>query len=163
MPHADKPLARLLARLHGEIKTPPLSSEARIEAGLLLRTLQREERPGMPQSRPMPVVGVLCHEAHIPDGDLTRRIIYRLDSDAVVGIRLTKPVRPMSLFRVLLARTDDPSQESVDWRDSGTQRGNARPNVRVGEEFSGAGCGNAGLAESTRGPMRAEKPRRESK
>jgi phage-related protein len=80
MSHADKPLAWL----HGEIKTPPLSSEARIEVGLLLRKLQHGERLGMPQSRPMPVIGVGCHELRIPDGDLTWRIIYRLDSDAVV-------------------------------------------------------------------------------
>jgi phage-related protein len=80
MPHGDKPLAWL----HGEIKTPPLSSEARIEAGLLLRRLQRGERLGMPLSRPMPVIGVRCHELRIVDGDLTRRIVYRLDPDAVV-------------------------------------------------------------------------------
>ena len=29
-----------LAWLHGEVKTPPLSQEARIEAGFLLRQLQ---------------------------------------------------------------------------------------------------------------------------
>ena len=80
MPHSDKPLAWL----HGEIKTPPLSSEARIEAGLLLRKLQRGERLGMPQSRPMPVIGVRCDELRVPDGDLAWRIIYRLDPDAVV-------------------------------------------------------------------------------
>jgi hypothetical protein len=43
--------------VHGEIKTPPLSPEARIEAGLLLRRLQRGERLEMPHSRPMPVIG----------------------------------------------------------------------------------------------------------
>lgn len=80
MPHAARPLAWL----HGEIKTPPLSSEARIEAGLLLRRLQRGERLGMPQSRPMPVIGVRCHELRILDGGLTWRIVYRLDRDAVV-------------------------------------------------------------------------------
>lgn len=80
MPGADKPLAWL----RGEIKTPPLSSEARIEAGLLLRRLQRGEQLGMPQSRPMPVIGVRCHELRIPDGDLTWRIICCLDGDAVV-------------------------------------------------------------------------------
>jgi hypothetical protein len=42
--HADKPLAWL----HGEIKTPPLSSETSVEAGLLLRRLQRGERLEMP-------------------------------------------------------------------------------------------------------------------
>jgi phage-related protein len=80
MPHADKPLAWL----HGEIKTPPLSSEARIEAGLLLRRLQRGERLGMPQSRPMPSVGARCHELRIVDDDLSWRIVYRLDRDAVI-------------------------------------------------------------------------------
>ena len=80
MPHADKQLAWL----HGEIKTPPLSSEARIEAGLLLRRLQRGERLVMPHSRPMPVIGVRCHELRIVDGDLTWRIVYRLDRDAVI-------------------------------------------------------------------------------
>jgi phage-related protein len=77
---ADKPLVWL----HGEIKTPPLSSEARIEAGLLLRRLHRGEGLGMPQSRPMPVIGVRCHELRIVDGDLTWRIVYRVDADAVV-------------------------------------------------------------------------------
>lgn len=38
--HADKPLLWL----HGEVKTPPFSAEARIEAGMLLRRLQRGER-----------------------------------------------------------------------------------------------------------------------
>jgi phage-related protein len=80
MPRADKPLAWL----HGEIKTPPLSSEARVEAGLLLRRLQRGERLGMPQSRPLPVSGVRCHELRIVDGDQTWRIVYRLDPDTVV-------------------------------------------------------------------------------
>lgn len=80
VPHADKPLAWL----HGEIKTPPLSNEARIEAGLLLRRLQRGERLGMPRSRPMPIIGVRCHELRIVDGDQTWRIVYRLDRDAVV-------------------------------------------------------------------------------
>ena len=35
----DKPLAWL----HGEIKTPPFSAEARLEAGGLLRALQKGE------------------------------------------------------------------------------------------------------------------------
>jgi phage-related protein len=80
MPDTDKPLAWL----HREIETPPLSSEARIEAGLRLRKFRRGERLGMPQSRPMPVIGVRCHELRIPDGDLAWRIIYDLDPDAVV-------------------------------------------------------------------------------
>lgn len=79
MPQADESLAWL----HGEIKTPQLSSEARIDAGLL-RRLQRGERLGMPHSRPMPVIGARCHELRIMDGDLAWRIVYRRDTDAIV-------------------------------------------------------------------------------
>jgi len=35
----DKPLAWL----HGEVKSPPFSQKARLEAGFLLRLLQRDE------------------------------------------------------------------------------------------------------------------------
>ena len=77
---ADKPLVWL----HGEVKTPPFSSAARLEAGVLLRMLQRGDRLGMPASRPMPSIGARCHELRIVDETVTWRIMYRLDEDAVV-------------------------------------------------------------------------------
>ena len=80
MPSADKPLVWL----HGEVKTPPFSAEARVEAGVLLRRLQRGERLSLPQSRPMPSIGPRCHELRIPDADATWRMVYRLDSEAIV-------------------------------------------------------------------------------
>jgi len=73
-----------LAWLHGEVKTPPLSVVARIEAGLLLRRLQRGESLGLPHSRPMPSIGKRCHELRIDDANSTWRIVYRVDRDAVV-------------------------------------------------------------------------------
>jgi phage-related protein len=76
----DKPLAWL----HGQVKTPPLSLEARIETGFLLRRLQQGERLRMPQSRPMPTIGSRCHELRINDADTTWRLIYRIDPDAIV-------------------------------------------------------------------------------
>ena len=76
----DKPLVWL----HGEIKTPPLSGEARIEAGYLLRRLQMGEKQSLPQSRPMPSIGRRCHELRIDDQNKTWRIVYRLDLDAIV-------------------------------------------------------------------------------
>lgn len=76
----DKPLIWL----HGEVKTPPFSPTARLEAGLLLRKLQRGERLGMPHSRTMPTIGPRCHELRITDAGVTWRIIYRIDSDAIV-------------------------------------------------------------------------------
>lgn len=76
----DKPLVWL----HGEIKTPPFSPGARIEAGYLLRLLQQGKRLAMPRSRPMPSIGAGCHELRINDEKLTWRIIYRIDPDAIV-------------------------------------------------------------------------------
>jgi|SRR5579872_5973731 len=76
----DKPLAWL----HGEVKSPPLSPDARIEAGFLLRRLQRGDHVEMPHSRPMPTVGPRCHELRINDIGQTWRIIYRIDEDAIV-------------------------------------------------------------------------------
>jgi phage-related protein len=80
MAPGDKPLVWL----HGEIKTPPFSPEARVEAGLLLRRLQGGEKLALPHSRPMPGIGVRCHELRVPDAQATWRIVYRLDGDAVV-------------------------------------------------------------------------------
>ncbi len=80
MASADKPLVWL----EGEVKTPPFSQPARLEAGYLLRTLQQGETLGMPHSRPMPAIGTRCHELRINDESATWRIIYRLDADAIV-------------------------------------------------------------------------------
>jgi phage-related protein len=79
-PKAEKPLVWL----HGEVKTPPFSKEGRIEAGTLLRRLQTGEKLALPHSRPMPVIGSRCHELRIQDQDVTWRIMYRIDSDAVI-------------------------------------------------------------------------------
>ncbi len=76
----DKPLVWL----HGEVKTPPFTAEARVEAGTLLRRLQSGESIGLPHSRPMPTIGRRCHELRIRDENAIWRIIYRLDSDAVI-------------------------------------------------------------------------------
>jgi len=75
---------RPIVWLAGEIKTPPFSRTARIEAGVLLRRLQEGESIGLPHSRPMPSIGRRCHELRVQDEDVTWRIVYRLDADAVV-------------------------------------------------------------------------------
>jgi len=76
----DKPLVWL----YGEVKSPPFSAEARIEAGYLLRMLQKGESLSLPHSRPMPTIGRRVHELRIVDRDSTWRIVYRVDSDAIV-------------------------------------------------------------------------------
>ena len=79
-----RPTDKPLAWLHGEVRTPPFSAEARLEAGYLLRLLQRGQSLGMPVSRPLPALGRRCHELRINDRGLAWRIIYRVDADAIV-------------------------------------------------------------------------------
>ena len=76
----DKPLVWLKS----EVKTPPFSKTARLEAGFLLRKLQLGEMLSMPHSRPIPSIGPNCHELRIGDKNLIWRIIYRIDTDAII-------------------------------------------------------------------------------
>jgi phage-related protein len=76
----DKPLVWL----SGELKTPPFSSQARIEAGFLLRKLQKSQSLSLPHSRPMPSIASRCHELRINDKSKTWRIIYRIDEDSII-------------------------------------------------------------------------------
>lgn len=80
MAEKDKPVVWL----HGEVKTPPFSEEARLKAGFLLRKLQQGENLEMPDSRPMPNIGKRCHELRIDDINKTWRIVYYIDEDAIV-------------------------------------------------------------------------------
>lgn len=73
-----------LVWLKGEIKTPPFSKDARIEAGCLLRDLQEGILLGLPHSRPMPSIGKGCHELRITDKNVIWRIVYRIDPDAIL-------------------------------------------------------------------------------
>lgn len=82
MPVADKPLYIL----HGEIKTPPMSSPARVNAGYHLRRVQQGETLSMPLSRPMTGIGTQCHELRLGDieRDVEWRIIYYIDDLAII-------------------------------------------------------------------------------
>jgi len=73
-----------LVWLQGEVKTPPFSKEARLEAGFLLRQLQLGLKLFLPQSRAMPSIGRRCQELRINDDDCIWRIMYRIDPDAIV-------------------------------------------------------------------------------
>ena len=69
----DKPLVWL----RGAVKTPPFGPDARVEAGFLLRRLQRGDGLGLPHSRPMPDIGAGCHELRIVDGAVSWRVVYQ--------------------------------------------------------------------------------------
>ena len=101
----DKPLAWL----SGEIKTPPFGSDARIEAGFLLRGLQRGESLGLPESRPMPSIGPGCHELRIVDGTVSWRM-YHIAADAVVILDVFKKqteTTPLAIINACKQRLAD--------------------------------------------------------
>lgn len=78
-----------------------------MEAGFLLRLLQRGELLAMPHSRPMPAIGPRCHELRVVDADATWRIMYRIADDAIVIAEVfAKKARatPVSVIRACKAR-----------------------------------------------------------
>lgn len=109
MSSPDKPLIWL----HGEIKTPPFSRPARLEAGFLLRRLQKGAVIGLPHSRPMPGIGPRCHELRILDAQANWRIVYRADPDAIIIVEVFKkktrstPRKEIETARERLRRYDD--------------------------------------------------------
>jgi len=84
MDKTEKPLVWL----EGEVKSPPFSQAAKLEAGYLLRQLQEGKRLALPHSRPMPSIGPRCHELRIVDERDTWRIVYRGDLDAIVRLEV---------------------------------------------------------------------------
>ena len=102
-----------LVWLEGEVKSPPFSRAARLEAGFLMRKLQLGERLSLPQSRPMPSIGRRCHELRIQDVQATWRIIHRIDPDAIVVLEVFSkktqktPKRVIDTCKTRLNQYDD--------------------------------------------------------
>jgi len=109
MAEEDKPLVWL----SGEVKTPPFSTQARVETGFLLRQIQRGQNLGLPHSRPMPSIGSRCHELRIQDRDQTWRIVLRIDEDAIVVLEVfskktaSTPDRVIDVCKQRLKRYDE--------------------------------------------------------
>jgi phage-related protein len=102
---ADKPLVWLKS----EIKTPPFSAQARVEAGVRLRRLQRGENISLPHSRPMPNIGKACHELRIQDAGKTWRIVYHIDAVAIVILDVfpkTTQTTPKTVIATCKARLE---------------------------------------------------------
>ncbi|MEI6168813.1 MAG: type II toxin-antitoxin system RelE/ParE family toxin [bacterium] len=99
--------------LSGEIKTPPFSSGARVEAGYLLCRLQNGDLLPLPHSRPMPGVGSHCHELRVKDAHAEWRIIYRVDSDVILVVAVFEkktretPQHIMDVCRYRLRQYDE--------------------------------------------------------
>ena|SRR5437867_4341644 len=88
------PPGKPLVWLRGEIKTPPFSADARIEAGHLLRLVQLGWKLSLPHSKAMPTIGPKCHELQLKDGRSDWRIVYRIDVDAVINSRRVSQDHP---------------------------------------------------------------------
>ena len=123
-PNPEERLARKpLVRLRGEIKTPPFSTEARVETGNLLRRLQEGESLGMPHSRPMPSIGPRCHEIRVRDENRIWRVVYRLDPDAIVIVGVFSKTTPRTSkhdiedCRRVLKRYDEAAGEARKGRE----------------------------------------------
>ncbi len=96
-----------LVWLHGEVKTPPFSAAARIEVGVLMRRLQEGANISLPHARPMPTIGRGCHELRIPDENRTWRIVYYVDTVAIVILDVfakTTSQTPQTVIDVCKAR-----------------------------------------------------------
>ena len=117
MSRQDKPLVWL----RGEIKTPPLSAEARVEAGFLLRQLEEGMSLVMPHLRKMPSLGPRCGELRVMEERGSWRILLRIDSDAIVVLdvfRKTTPQTPqhiLSACRARLRRYDRAAKGGGEW------------------------------------------------
>jgi phage-related protein len=93
--------------MHREVKTPPLSKLARLQAGFLLGLLQRGEKIALPHSRPMPSIGRRCHELRVSDDKVSWRIVYRIDAGAIVIVEVFSKKTgktPKSVFETCKAR-----------------------------------------------------------
>jgi phage-related protein len=109
------PIDKPLVWLKGEIKTPPFTKTARLEAGSLLRRLQRGDSLGLPQSRPMPGIGPRCHELRTRDEGLNWRIIYRIDSDAIVIVEIFAKKTNQTPAKIIdLCKTTLKAYDSID-------------------------------------------------
>ena len=94
---SDKPLAWL----HGEVKSPPFSQEARFEAGYLLRRLRQGHTLHLPHVRPMPQIGPSCYEMRINDAGVTWRIMCRIDPDAIIILEVFSKKTPRTPQEVI--------------------------------------------------------------
>ena len=105
--------------MHGEITTPPFSANARIEAGYLLRQVQKGLKLSLPQSRPMPSIGDRCHELRINDENLTWRIIYRIYTDAILILEVFEKKTsktPKSILEICKQRIKLYQADVKEWK-----------------------------------------------
>jgi phage-related protein len=63
--------------------------------------LQNAASIGMPDSRPMPSIGLRCHELHVRDESANWRIFYRIDSDRILFVEIHEKKTPTTPKRII--------------------------------------------------------------
>ena len=107
-------VSKPLRWLAGEVKTPPMSVEARREMGFLLRQLQEGENLTFPHCRPMATIGTGCYELRVNEKNKTWRLFYFLDSEAIVILEIgEKKSRKTSQAMIELCRKRLKSDEQA--------------------------------------------------
>ena len=74
---------------------------------MLMRRLQEGITISLPHARPMPSIGRGCHELRIPDENRTWRIVYYVDTLAIVVLEVfakTTNQTPQAVIDVCRAR-----------------------------------------------------------
>jgi len=88
-------MAKPLRWLGGtKIETPPVGETGRRSLGAALRVLQEGGHLTMPVSRPMPSIGLRCHELRVGDDGRQWRLIYRVDADGILVVDLFRKTTP---------------------------------------------------------------------
>lgn len=90
-----------LVWLRGEIKTPPFSRSARLEAGELLGRLQRGDVLAFPQARPMPAIAQGCLELRVRDETVDWRVVACVTKEAIVILEVFPKKTPRTPREVL--------------------------------------------------------------
>ncbi len=76
---------------------------------MLLQRLQRGELLALPHCRPMPEIGRGCHELRIVDETRTWRIVYGIQTDAIVILEVfskTTRATPEAALRICRKRLE---------------------------------------------------------
>jgi phage-related protein len=103
---SGKPARKPLVWLHGEVKTPPFTPQGRQEAGMLLRLRQEGEPLHRPHAEPLPIIGPRCGALRVRDADNNWRIVYRIDSDAVLILNIY-PKKTRKMPAAVVARCQE--------------------------------------------------------
>ena len=66
------------------ISSPPMPAQARIDAGYLLRLVQKGHRLGPPICEPMTDIGPNCHELRLTADKSEWRVFYHVSDESVL-------------------------------------------------------------------------------